>query len=328
LTSSATTVAGWQALVLGNDELEVVVLPEKGAEIHSLVHRPSRTELLFHAPWGLQPPRTPPREGADGHAFLERYAGGWQELFPSVNDPTEYRGTAIPFHGEVASLPWECSAEDDGLRCSVRSRLTPFRLERTMRLEGARLVLDEKVTNEGDEAAHFVWGHHLVLGPPFVEAGCVLDAPARTIETIPEVWEETARLAAGQREPWPNARLRDGGTVDLRTVPGPEAGSHDDVYLTDLDAGWATVTNPRLGLAFRLEFDPQVFRWLICWQPYGGANAAPLTGAYALGVEPWVSRLPLGEAVERGEAIEVAAGASFETSLAVAVAWPAVTPAS
>jgi galactose mutarotase-like enzyme len=321
LASSATTVAGWRALVFGDDELEVTVLPEKGAEIHSLVHRPSGTELLFHAPWGLQPPDAPPRAGADGHAFLERYAGGWQELFPSANDPTTYRGAPIPFHGEVASLPWECTPEEGGLRCVVRSELTPFRLERAMRIEDGRLVLDETVTNEGADAAHFVWGHHLVLGPPFVEAGCVLEAPARTIETIPEIWEETARLEAGQREPWPHALLKGGGTVDLRVVPGPEKGSHDDVYLTDLEAGWAAVTNPRLGLRFLIEFDAEVFRWLIVWQPYGGAEAMPLTGAYALGVEPWVSRLPLGEAVESGEALELAAGASFRTSLRVGVEW-------
>ena len=35
------------------------------------------------------------------------YAGGWQELFPSVNAACVYRGSEIPFHGEVASLPWE-----------------------------------------------------------------------------------------------------------------------------------------------------------------------------------------------------------------------------
>src|SRR5438105_11748981 len=162
-----------------------------------------------------------------------------------------------------------------------------------MRVEDGRLVLGETVTNDGDEAAHFVWGHHLVLGPPFLEAGCVLDAPVRTIVTIPEMWEDTARLEPGQRSAWPNARLRGGGTVDLREVPGPEAESHDDVFLTDLEGGWATVTNPRLGLRVRLDFDHRVFRWLIVWQPYCGGNEAPLTGSYALGVEPWHSREPL-----------------------------------
>jgi hypothetical protein len=319
LTTRETTVAGWRALVIADDALAVTVLPERGAEITSIVHRRSGTELLFRAPWGLQPPGSRPRENAGGHSFLERYAGGWQELFPSVNDATTYRGEPIPFHGEVAGLPWTCEDDGDRLRCSVRCERTPFRLGRVMRIEHGRLVLDETVTNEGGEEAEFVWGHHVVLGPPFLGRGCVLDAPVRTIVTIPEVWEDTARLEPGQEEAWPNARLRGGRSVDLRTVPGPEAGSHDDVYLTGLDAGWATVTNPRLGLRFGLEFDEKVFRWLISWQPYGGARAMPLTGSYALGIEPWVSRRPLGEAAARGEAISLGPGAAFTTSLAAFV---------
>jgi hypothetical protein len=184
-----------------------------------------------------------------------------------------------------------------------------------MRLEGPTLVLEETVTNEGGEPAHFVWGHHCVLGPPFLEAGCRIHAPARTVETIPEMWEDTARLEPGQRSTWPKARLRAGGEVDLREVPGPEAESHDDVYLTDLDAGWAAVENPRLGLSFRLDWDPAVFRWIITWQPYGGARAMPLAGAYALGIEPWVTRRSLADAVATGEAIELASGGSFDTML-------------
>src|SRR5207253_2566318 len=178
------------------------------------------------------------------------------------------------------------------------------------------LELDESVTNEAAEPSHFVWGHHCVLGPPFIEAGCRLEAAARTILTQPELWEpETARLEPGQRTPWPHAPLRTGGTVDLREIPGPEAQSHDDLYLTDLEAGRLSVTNPRLGLAFELEWDPAVFRYVVLWQPYGGARAQPLAGAYALGVEPWTSRLDLEQAVEAGEAIELAGGARFEAAL-------------
>jgi galactose mutarotase-like enzyme len=303
-------IEGWQALVVGDETLRATVLPERGAELHSLVYVPTETELLFQAPWGLRPP-DPERTG-----FLDRYAGGWQELFPSTNDETVYRGRVIPFHGEVALLPWECEELDGGLRCSVHCEQTPFRLERMMRLDGG-LVLDELVTNDGDEPAEFTWGHHLVLGPPFIEEGCSLEVPARTIVTIPEMWEDTARLEPGQRSAWPNAVLRGGGTVDLRDVPGPDAGSHDDVYLTDLDGGVITVT--RRALRFRLSFDPAVFRWVISWQPYGGARAEPLAGAYALGIEPWVSRLSLGEAVAAGEAISLDPGQSFTTTLRVEV---------
>jgi galactose mutarotase-like enzyme len=306
--------AGWVELTLENERLRVTVLPEKGADVVSLLHKQSGVDPLFRAPWGLQSPGASPREGSDGHAFLENYAGGWQELFPNAGDPCEYRGETIPFHGEVATLPWECEPQgESALRCSVRCRVTPFRLERLMRLDGESLVIEETVTNEGNEPAHFVWGHHCVVGPPFLEVGCRFRTPARTVETIPEMWEETARLEPGQRSDWPNGKLREGGTADLAEVPGPEAESHDDVYLTDLDGGWAAVENPRLGLTFRLDWDVSVFRWIISWQPYGGARAMPLAGSYALGVEPWVTRRNLADAVEAGEALVLEPGAEFGT---------------
>lgn len=307
-------VEGWRALTVENDALRLTVLPDKGADMVELVDLRSGIDPLFKGPWGLLPPGSQPREGSGDVEFLANYEGTWQELFPNVNEAASYRGKRIPFHGEVATLPWDVQAEGaDALRCTVRCRETPFLLERLIRLEGEELVLDETVTNESDKPAHFVWGHHLVVGPPFLEPGCRLHTAARTITTRPEVWEETARLAPGQREPWPDARLPDGGTVDLSVVPGPEVGSHDDVYLTDLEAGWAAVENPHLGLTFRLEWDPEVFRRVIVWQPYGGALEAPLRGAYALGVEPWTTHLNLEEALAAGEATELAGGASFST---------------
>jgi uncharacterized protein DUF4432 len=316
-------VAGWLSVVLENDAIRVVVLPDKGAEIHQITDLRSGTDLLFEAPWGLRPPGSPPLPGSGEDEFMWNYAGGWQELFPSVNEACVYRGKRIPFHGEVASLPWEHEiVHGDGgdaqVRFSTRSRQTPFRVERVLRLgEGdPELLVEGSVTNESTEPVHFVWGHHCVVGPPFLEPGCRLEIPARTIVTSPELWEpETARLEPGRREPWPLAPLRTGGTVDLRDVPGPETRSHDDLYVTDLDEGWLAVSNPRLDLTFRLEWDRAVFGWIVLWQPYGGAVAPPLAGSYALGIEPWTSRLSLERAVEAGVATELPGGVSFTTTL-------------
>jgi hypothetical protein len=312
---------GWRALTLHSDLLEVVVLPDKGADIYALTDRASGIDPLFKAPWGLQPPGSPPREGSAGQAFLANYEGAWQELFPNTNDACAYRDARLPFHGEVATLPWSWSAEtgEDGVavRLSVDCRRTPFRLERLMRLPyGERaLVLEESVRNTSAEPAHFVWGHHCVLGPPLVAAGAELRVPCQTIVTIGDLWEDTARLAPGQRSHWPVARGRDGSAVDLSRIPGPEAGSHDDVYLTDFDGGWAEVRNPAVATGFRLEWDPAVFRWLISWQPFGGAHAMPLRGAYALGIEPWTSGGNLASALAAGEAIELAGGGCLATTV-------------
>jgi Domain of unknown function (DUF4432) len=126
-------------------------------------------------------------------------------------------------------------------------------------------------------------------------------------------------LVPGQLEAWPNALLRAGGTTDLREIPGPERRSHDDIYIGDLEETWLAVTNPRLGLTFRLEWEPAELAWVILWQAYGGADAPPLTGSYALGVEPWTSRLNLEDAVASGEAIELAPRDRFVTRFAASV---------
>lgn len=320
---SSGTVNGWRSLVLENGALRVVVLPDKGADIYELKHVDTGIDVLFKGPWGLRAPGAQPLEGSGDDEFMWNYEGGWQELFPSVNDVCTYRGMRIPFHGEVASLPWEyeivqSEGDEVSVRLWTRCRQTPYRLERLMRLRRGipELVLEGTVVNESDEPAHFVWGQHCVLGPPFLEPGCRLELPARTIVTPLVLWEpETARLAPGQREPWPDARLRSGDTVDLTEIPGPEADSHDDLFVTDLEAGWLSVRKPHPALTFRLEWDPAVFGWVVLWQPYGGARAKPLAGSYALGVEPWTSRLTLEEAAGVGEAIELAGAGRFETTV-------------
>jgi Domain of unknown function (DUF4432) len=323
---SETILNGWRALLLTSDKLEVAVLPDKGADIYAIVDLASGIDPLFKAPWGLQPPGSPPRDGSSGAEFLENYEGSWQELFPNTNDACRYRDSELPFHGEVATRRWSWSVETRdrdavAVRFAVDCELLPLRLERLMRLPHGerRLVLEESVRNTSGEPAHFVWGHHCVLGAPLVAAGAELRVPCRTIVTIGELWEDTARLEPGQRSGWPLARGRDGGEVDVSRVPGPEAASHDDVYLTGLDGGWAELRNPAVATGFRLDWDPAVFRWVISWQPCGGALAMPLRGAYGLGIEPWTAGGNLAAAMAAGEAIELPGGGRLDTTLTASI---------
>ncbi len=318
------TLQGHRALWLENDFLRIAVLPDKGADICELVHKPSGVDFLMHTPQGLRPPG--PRPPAD---FLENYEGGWQVLFPSGGDACTHHGRPMPFHGEVAVLPWEWAAErDDGaetaLCLGVRCRLTPFRLERTLRLRQgeAALSVEQRITNESPEPAEFVYGEHLVLGGGFLESGCRLEVPARTLYTPDPAYEPaTSRLAPGQREPWPLARgIQRGERIDLRHIPGPEAHSHDDVTLGDLASGEYAVTNPRLGLRFRLEWDARLFPYITFWLPYGGPEAPPLTGIYGVGLEPWTSRYNLEQAMAHGEAVRLPGGESLTTAMRATVA--------
>lgn len=320
---SRDTIQGHAALWLENEHLKVSLLPEKGGDIYHFIHKPSGVDFLMKTPSGLRPPAEQPP--AD---FLENYEGGWQELFPNPGEACEYAGELLPFHGEVALLPWEYSilrddAEETSVHLVVECRKTPFRLERVMRLhkDASFLEIEGKVTNRSNSPASFAWGHHIVLGGDFLEDGCLLDLPARHIITPQELYEPaTARLAPSQSEPWPMARGRNPNErFDLRHIPGPEAHTHDDVYLTGLEAGKLTVANPRLGLRFRLDWDAALFRCVVNWQPFGGADLPPLTGIYGMGIEPWVTHLSLTQAIEQGEALRLAGGESLQTALRAGV---------
>jgi galactose mutarotase-like enzyme len=318
-------LCGWRSLTLANDEIRVVVLPDKGADVCSFVDLRTGVELLFQAPWGLQPPGSAAREGAERLGFLANYEGGWQELLPNTNDPCTVNGVDHPYHGEVATRPWTAEIVTDDERATVHlsidGAVLPLRLERRLRVEPGRasLVVDETVTNLSADEVTFAWGHHLVLGAPLVGSGARLTVPCTTVVTPDELWEDTARLEPSQTSPWPMARLRAGGTADLSVVPGPELGAHDDVYLTGLREGVARLWNPALGLGFQLDFDPLVYRWLISWQPFGGARTLPLAGAYALGLEPWTSGGNLEKSIADGQALTLAAGGVLTTHLTATV---------
>jgi len=316
------TLNGHRALKLENGRLRIVVLPQKGADIYELTHLPSGVQFLMHTPWGLKPPS--PQPPTD---FLENYEGGWQVLFPNINDPCEYRGRQIPFHGEAALLAWQdevvlATEQEVRLRLWVTCQLTPFRLERELTLRQGEPVLEltERVTNLDRQGWDFVWCQHLVLGGNFIEDGCRIELPARRITTPLVLYEpQTARLAEGQDSSWPYAIGRDGSPIDLQQIPGPEAHSHDDAMLWELERGEYCVHNPRLNLSFKVEWEKEIYPYVMFWMPYGGAELAPLTGVYGVGLEPTSAPYPLAQAVAAGLARSLGGGESLQTRLTIRV---------
>lgn len=53
-TSFSELAPGVRAFTLTNNQLEVTVLPDKGADIYSLVHRGTGVDVLFKSPWGVR----------------------------------------------------------------------------------------------------------------------------------------------------------------------------------------------------------------------------------------------------------------------------------
>ncbi len=326
--SDAVTYCGFRAVVMENELLRVVVLPDKGAEIYSLVYKPHDMDVLFKRGQLHLPQAYPNALSNSEDGFIHSYFGGWQELFPSGGSACRVRNAFIGTHGEVLMLPWSWQILEDragrvSVRFQVRTRQMPFLLQRTMSLETGSpvLIIKETLTNESREELPYMWGHHPAFGAPFLDGSCVLDAPAARVEVQQGDDSECCRLPAGANGEWSRMAGRDGKIIDLRWIPAPESRTRDMFYLTGLNEGWCALTNRNLGFGVGMAWDVEMFPVLWVWQELCGSSGYPwFSETYAMGLEPFTAYSTespggLARVIEAGQERRLAAGAQISTGL-------------
>ena len=206
------------------------------------------------------------------------------------------------------------------MRFWVRAARTPFFFEKTLTLRSGSAVLEieARLTNEGEEPVHCVWGEHIALGAPFLSEDCVIDLPGGTlINEELEDWHPNNKLKSGFNAPWPMSQLKDGTPRDLSRIPPKSFRSYDMSYIADMPDGWYAVTNQKTGIGFGFRYPTEVFRYLWYWHSFGGGFGYPWYGrTYNVGLEPFTSygNSGLAGAVENGTALLVQPGQTVETS--------------
>ncbi len=168
---------GFRSLLIQNELLQIVVLVDKGSEIFQFLYKPLDIDFLWHGPNSLR--RTSHFVGAAGSPvtpFFDRWTGAWFEVLPNGGPACDYKGASLGFFAETVNVPWEYRIlEDTPERVSValwiKTYRTPFLLQKILTLEQgkAALYIEENLTNQGNECMDFMWGHHPVVGPPFLD---------------------------------------------------------------------------------------------------------------------------------------------------------------
>lgn len=320
---------GVPALILENDLIAATILPGKGADIYELVSKPDGIDVLWKSPWGLRPPGGVHSAAASAVAWLEAYAGGWQELFPNGGAANVYRGVELNFHGEASLAAWDYEIPEPGgdaaeVRLTTRLRRSPFRIERTMRVEARKPVLRilEHITNQGREDLEAMWGHHPAFGAPFLSSACRIDTNARAVHADDVITSALNPLTPGGVFPWPHGE-RDGVATDLSLVAGPDDPPHETMaYLADFEDehAWYGITNTELGLGVGLVWPKAVFPYAWFWQEMHAGAGYPWYGeVYVMAIEP-NSSMPghgLSAVIEKsGTHLSIPAGASIDVELA------------
>ena len=248
----ASTYKDQPALTIESPQLIAQFLPHIGAKLCSLLYKPLALELLVQRPGAHY--RVAPY---DGNYVEQGECSGLDDMFPTIDrcyyESYPWQGTPIPDHGEVWSIPWSATLQEDQVHMATYGVRFPYRLEKWISFSSApTLHIAYRLTNLSPYAFDFVWAAH----PMFVlEEGAVLRLPAG-VDRIVTVFSASGRLGRyGDEHQWPLATLADGTLRDLRQI-GPKSTQDAEKYYVKgkLRAGWCELTYPQSRLTLRLEF--------------------------------------------------------------------------
>lgn len=274
------------AITIANEDVEVVVLANKGADIYALVDRRTGVDVLFKSPWGARTPSLWSETSTSLERWISSYAGGWQLLVPNGGDECEERGVTWGFHGEAAMVPWDVlERSDDAVTLETSLVTAPLRIRRELRLDGPVLRVTERVTNLSTETTEFMWSHHPAFGAPFLDGTCFLSVGCRTVQSDDQA--PGTLLSPASTHEWPIVTSADGEEVDLRSIPDPSEPRSVLAYLKDFSAGFFAITNPTLGLGVAIRWPLEVFDKAWLWQEIHSGEGWPwFRRAYVVAVEP------------------------------------------
>lgn len=298
------TFLSHKAVVLENRTLRVVVLPELGGRIWSVIYKPLDREIVW------QNPRIAPQKAQFSSAFDNVWCGGWEEMFPTAA-PATINGEAFPDHGEVWSLPWtpkvERNVEFVALHLSCWTPISGMSVEKILTLRGDEpsFELSYRIQNPGQEVFPFIFALHPAMA---VAEGDRIDFPQILFDIEPSYPGTLADVESPIQ--WPMARGKSGET-DLRAVKPASSRAVYFLYGHGHREGWFVVTDPVRRFSAGLTFSPEVFRSCWVFASYGGWR-----GYHMALMEPCTSYpQQLEDAVSQGRAATLAPGEVLQTTV-------------
>ena len=324
------TYKGMKVIFLENEYLRIGILAGRGSDIFEFKYKPLDLDFLLRLPKGIKNPAHDFSQMRNtANQFEDYYYGGWQEILP--NSPVfNYRGALLGLHGEVSLIPWEYailkdSEEEVAVKLWTRPLRMPILIEKilSMNKDDSKLVITEKLTNEGNTHLDVMWGHHIAFALPFLNKGASIETNAKTMEAEPAI-NAPRRFSAGKLFNWPLAENIDGEIVDASKIPPVEAEPyHDLCYLKGYNTkAFYAITNEDDNIGFRLDWNGDIFKCLWLWQERFATLDFPWWGkCYTVALEPWTSCYTQKpeEAIAKGEWLHLEAGQVVTTELTAGV---------
>ena len=271
-----TTVGGMKGVILENEKIRTVLMPEFGARILSIIYKPTETEFVWHNP------KVPVMKPTYQPEFEDM--SGLFDCVPTCENCT-LKKWKLPMYGEVASEPWRI------VRTEKKPRAVTVKLQRkldiypliinkslTLKKNEPVLELNYKLTNLSDEQLEYHYsGHNTLRINPYYRI--ILPPEVTKVKRGMAITDRLGNL--GDEIPWPITTDKDGKTVDLTKVGQPCEGTGENLYTPKLKESWSAAFNESRKEAIGFSFQADVLPYILVWVNWGG-----YLGYYHIALEP------------------------------------------
>ena len=150
------------AVTIRNHALQFQFIPESGGKLASAVDLQTGREFMLQRDGDIY--LTQPYDGV----YVQGECSGFDDMFPTIDQCTyerfPWKGTPIPDHGEVWSLPWDAAVQGDSIYMKVNGVRLPYVLEKKAAFtEETTLRVDYRLTNPTPFALDFIWAAHVMI---------------------------------------------------------------------------------------------------------------------------------------------------------------------
>ncbi|MGL6260091.1 hypothetical protein [Vibrio sp. WXL210] len=267
---------GLDSIILTTPQLRAEWLPTYGSKLCSLkvLSSGEEIELLYQSP---EQTLTLPPYGA---SFADFDMSGFDECFPTIKACTLPGSKhAIPDHGEVWALPWECEVGDERqLHFSVTSPHFGYTLRKSVKLEQHCLESHYQLSLDNNAAPlPFMWTPHaLFKASPQTR----IVVPSH-LQSVISVCDTSPLLGDfGAQHPWPLTKTPF-GEYDLAQIASAQSALCDKFYFNQRLRQGDEFGFENEQVKVMMNVDHRTVPWLSIWK-----NQAGFRGHYNFALEP------------------------------------------
>ncbi len=264
-----------KAVILENDSLKVIVLPELGGKIASVYNKTKDFELLFQNKEEVY------KKAGIYSDFGEYDASGFDDAFPSIDEGIVTVGKNMvryPDHGEIWSMGFKYEIAGEKLTLKGESAILSYSYTKTLSLQGHKLIIDYNIANGGESDIPCLWAMHCLIR---CEEDMQLIFPEGT-NRVRNVLKSGYLGEADKIHTYPATTSADGKEYRLDRIFPESAAKYEKYYVEgEIAHGVCGAYYPGKDVTYRVYFDSSKLPYLGFWLTEGGFR-----GDYNCAMEP------------------------------------------